>query len=111
MSGPTSVAWRFVPDATILDEQAADDPENPHRLPPTVRPRRYDLTLEPDLDTATFAGEETIEVEVVEPTSEIVLNAAEIEVDEASVELPGDGDGADGGAKPAILTLSLDDEA
>jgi aminopeptidase N len=96
-----------VPDATILDEQAADNPDNPHRLPRTVRPRRYDLTLEPDLDTATFAGEETIEVEVVEPTAEIVLNAAEIEVDEASVELPGDG----GDAKPATITLSLDEEA
>jgi puromycin-sensitive aminopeptidase len=93
-----------VPDATILDEQAAGNPENPHRLPPTVRPRRYDLTLEPDLDTATFAGEETIEVEVVEPTAEIVLNAAEIEIDEASVELPGK-------AKPATITLSLDEEA
>ena len=30
--------------------------ENPHRLPATVVPRRYDLTLEPDLDAATFAG-------------------------------------------------------
>jgi puromycin-sensitive aminopeptidase len=78
--------------------------ENPHRLPRTVRPRRYDLTLEPDLDTATFAGEETIEVEVVEPTAEIVLNAAEIDIDEASVSLPGK-------AKPATLALALDDEA
>ena len=81
-------------------------PENPHRLPRTVRPRRYDLTLEPDLDTATFAGEETIAVEVVEPTAEIVLNAAEIEIDEASVELTGDR----GAAKPSTLAMSLDEE-
>ncbi len=43
-------------------------PDNPHRLPRTARPSRYDLFLEPDLDHATFAGEVAIAVEVLQPT-------------------------------------------
>jgi len=58
---------------------------NPHRLPATVVPSRYDLRLEPDLVSLTFQGEETITVTVLEPTSEIVLNAAELTIREASV--------------------------
>ncbi|HET6949257.1 MAG TPA: M1 family metallopeptidase, partial [Acidimicrobiales bacterium] len=75
-------------------------PESPHRLPRTVVPHRYDLTLEPDLGASTFAGHETVTVEVVEPTAEIVLNAAEIEIDEASF--------AAGGAAPVAAAVTLD---
>jgi aminopeptidase N len=77
-------------------------PENPHRLPRTVVPRRYDLTLEPDLVEATFSGSETIAVEVVEPTSEVVLNAVEIEIDEAV---------ADVGGQRLVASVALDDKA
>ena len=62
--------------------------ENPYRLPRTVVPRRYDLTLEPDLAAASFAGSVAVGVDVVEPTATVVLNAIELEVDEAAVELP-----------------------
>ena len=51
-----------------------------YRLPRTVVPRRYELTLEPDLDAATFVGSEEVEVEVREATSEVVLNADELEL-------------------------------
>jgi puromycin-sensitive aminopeptidase len=88
-----------------------DRPEpvaNPHRLPRTVLPRRYDLTLEPDLEAATFAGHETIAVEVRTETNEVVLNAVEIEIDEATAEIPTDG-GADAG--PLVAKVALDDEA
>ena len=44
---------------------------NPHRLPRTVLPRRYDLRLAPDLEAATFAGTVAIEVEVQAPTREV----------------------------------------
>ena len=50
------------------------------RLPRSVVPRRYDLTLEPDLDAATFTGSEDVEIEVREPVSEIVLNADDLEL-------------------------------
>jgi puromycin-sensitive aminopeptidase len=54
-----------------------------HRLPRTVVPRRYELRIEPDLDTFTFAGAADIAVDVVEPVGEVVLNAVELEVTEA----------------------------
>ena len=62
-----------------------------HRLPRTVEPERYELTLTPDLDAATFAGEERVQVTVHEPVTEVVLNALDLEVHTA--ELVGD-DGA-----------------
>ncbi len=58
---------------------------SPHRLPRTVIPASYDLKLEPDLAGATFTGEVTIDVEVCQPVSEIVLNAADLEIQEATV--------------------------
>ena len=62
-----------------------------YRLPRTAVPSRYDVTLTPDLGAATFAGEEVVTVEVVEAVSEIVLNAIELEIDEAWVETAGGG--------------------
>ena len=49
-------------------------------LPGSVRPVKYQLTLEPDLDSFTFRGEEVVDVEVVESTSEISLNCVEIAI-------------------------------
>jgi puromycin-sensitive aminopeptidase len=69
----------------------SDDATTPtdHRLPTTVTPSRYDLTLAPDLDAATFAGTADIDVEVHEPTATVVLNAADLTVDDAWVDQGG----------------------
>ena len=56
------------------------------RLPGDVVPSHYQITLAPDLKNATFTGEETIEVRVLKPTSNIVLNAAEIKFGEVTVK-------------------------
>jgi puromycin-sensitive aminopeptidase len=63
---------------------------NSHRLPRTVVPGRYDIRLEPDLDTATYAGEETIQVEVRDEVDEVQLNAVELTITHVAAE------GADG---------------
>jgi aminopeptidase N len=55
------------------------------RLPDGIVPRHYDLTFTPNLETATFTGQETIDVQVVKPGPAITLNAAELEIQEASV--------------------------
>jgi puromycin-sensitive aminopeptidase len=56
-----------------------------YKLPTNVRPDRYQLRLTPDLIAFTFAGEETITIAVVEPTAEICLNAAELQIHSAVV--------------------------
>ncbi|HSB68710.1 MAG TPA: M1 family metallopeptidase [Candidatus Methylomirabilis sp.] len=57
-----------------------------YRLPRTVVPVRYEIRLEPDLDTFSFSGAETVEVTVREPVTEIVLNAVELEILSVSVQ-------------------------
>ena len=58
---------------------------NPHRLPRTILPERYALTLAPDLVASTFDGAVDIDVEVVSATDQVVLNAIELEIDDAWV--------------------------
>jgi aminopeptidase N len=48
------------------------------RLPEGVHPEHYSLTLTPDLNAATFSGEETIDVVLDAPSKTVTLNAAEI---------------------------------
>ena len=59
---------------------------DPHRLPASIVPVRYDLHLTPDLSAASFDGQETIALEVLEPADEVVLNAAELEIRSAQLE-------------------------
>src|SRR5439155_645433 len=58
---------------------------DPYRLPSHVVPSRYDLRLEPDLTTLSFRGEETVAVTVTEPTDEVVLNAVDLAITEATI--------------------------
>ena len=55
------------------------------RLPEIARPDNYKLTFTPDLDKATFEGTETISIHVLKPTSEITLNAADIDFHEVTI--------------------------
>ncbi|HEU4636634.1 MAG TPA: M1 family aminopeptidase, partial [Edaphobacter sp.] len=48
------------------------------RLPEGVHPEHYSLTLTPDLNAATFTGEETIDLVLDHPSRTVTLNAAEI---------------------------------
>src|SRR3712207_8808246 len=60
---------------------------DPYRLPRHILPTRYDIRLEPDLTAETFEGDETISLRVLHPASEIVLNAAELEISKEEVEI------------------------
>ena len=55
----------------------------PTMLPTNVRPSAYDLTLQPNLEDFTFRGEVAIDITIHEATNEIVMNADEIEIQEA----------------------------
>ena len=54
-------------------------------LPKNVRPRKYRLTLHPDTETFTFKGSQSIDIEVLESTDRIILNAVELEIGAVSV--------------------------
>ncbi len=76
--------------------------QSAYRLPANVRPVRYAITLTPDLEAFTFAGEETIDLEIEEAVSSISLNA--IELDVTSAEL------TPAGGVPVSPGITLDEE-
>jgi aminopeptidase N len=76
-------------------------PATAQRLPLTVKPLHYSLTLTPDLKAATFSGTDVIDVELTEPMSAITLNAIEIKFGKVTTEV---------GGKTLIATVSEDAE-
>ncbi|HKY07788.1 MAG TPA: M1 family peptidase, partial [Candidatus Binatia bacterium] len=75
-----------------------------HRLPTSVVPERYELSLTPDLRHWTFTGEEKIAIEVQEPVREIILNAAELELQNVALRL------RDGRILPGSASLDTKNE-
>ena len=71
------------------------------RLPTTVLPEHYTLTLAPDLKTATFTGVESIDVDIRQPSDSITLNAAEIAFQSVTISAAG---------KDQTASVSLDKE-
>jgi len=59
------------------------------RLSRIVVPNNYRLTLAPNLEQGSFTGDETIWVQVQQPTHQIELNSAEITFHEASITSQG----------------------
>ena len=57
--------------------------------PVNVLPSRYQIWLQPNFTEFSFSGEETIDVEVMEPTSQIQLNSVEIEIQSATLSQGG----------------------
>lgn len=55
------------------------------RLPETARPDNYKLIFTPDLENAKFEGDETISISVLKTTSEVTLNAADIDFHEVTI--------------------------
>ncbi|HLK86785.1 MAG TPA: M1 family metallopeptidase [Candidatus Binataceae bacterium] len=76
----------------MMDQEGAPlaaDNASEYRLPKNVVPERYDISLTPDLKAFTFAGEERVTVRVAAATSEVLLNALELEIDRVSAERAG----------------------
>src|SRR5580704_13760324 len=59
------------------------------RLPELAVPDNYKLTFAPDFTKNNFTGDETIQVRVLKPTSEIMLNAVEIDFDAVTITSAG----------------------
>jgi len=58
-------------------------------LPKNIKPLHYQLELKPDIQNFTFSGNETIDVNIAESSSNIVLNALDIDIGSASIEING----------------------
>jgi aminopeptidase N len=59
------------------------------RLPATVTPVRYELTLAPDLAKSTFTGHEAIELDVKAQTRTVAIHAADLAIERATVSAGG----------------------
>jgi aminopeptidase N len=52
----------------------------PGKLPKTIAPRHYVIHLEPDESQMTVDGAEAVEMDVLKPTREIVMNAGDMKI-------------------------------
>ena len=77
------------------------------RLPHTAIPSHYQLRLVPNLTNETFEGEETIDVQVPNATSAIVLNAADLKFHTVTINSGGQQQTADVQLDPKAETATL----
>jgi len=80
------------------------DPSLPTQLPRTAIPHHYAITVTPHAERLSFDGNAVIDLNVIKPTKELVLNAAELKLASASLRP------AKGGAQIAAK-ISLDPDA
>ena len=84
-------------------------PLSSQRLPPTATPEHYDLSFVVDIARQRFDGTETIRVRIDQPTSRIVLHAADLEFQEVTISAGGTTQSAavslDSRAETATLTV------
>jgi aminopeptidase N len=77
------------------------------RLPLLGVPEHYQLRVVPDLRQETFAGEVAITIRILQPTSRLVLNAAELTITSASLTATGRTVPVGATLDPTTETLSL----
>src|SRR5256885_2230349 len=85
--------------------------ETPENLPKEVVPTEYAIRIVPNLDNFTFAGSESVKLNVRSPIRQLVLNALELKVQAASVDgkpLPASAIRID--KETELLTLTLPSE-
>src|SRR5438477_8318335 len=85
--------------------------ETPGKLPKEVVPTEYAIRIVPNLDNFTFAGSETVKLNVRSPVHQLVLNGLELKIEAASVdgkELPLSAIKTDN--ENELLTLTLSSE-
>ncbi len=82
----------------------------PTQLPRTVRPLQYTISAAPDAANLRFSARTLIDIEVLEPTDTVTLNAADLDIRSGSIApMPSEGRPA-GNAAPA-RRISLNPEA
>jgi aminopeptidase N len=72
--------------ATMSAEKPFSFNETPGKLPKSVVPVEYSIRIVPNIDKFTFSGTETVKLNVRSPVRQLVLNALELEITEASLD-------------------------
>jgi len=71
---------------TMTAEKPFSFKDTPGKLPKEVVPTDYSIRIIPNIDAFTFTGAETVKLKVRSPVHQLVLNALEIEITEASLD-------------------------
>jgi len=71
---------------TLTAEKSFDFASTPGKLPKQVVPEEYSIRIVPDIAKRTYAGSETIKLNVREAVKQIVLNALEIKISKAAID-------------------------
>ena len=71
---------------TMTAEKPFSFKDTPGKLPKEVVPTDYSIRIIPNIDTFTFTGAETVKLNVRSPVHQLVLNALELEITEASLD-------------------------
>src|SRR5579883_180472 len=85
------------------DTETNNEERAKYSLPPIANPVSYDLHFEPDLAAFTFTGTESIKIDVLKPSKEIVLNSKLLQIENAEIN-------ADDGGKKLPLRVRLEDK-
>jgi aminopeptidase N len=92
-------------------EKSFNFEDTPGKLPKEVVPIEYSIRIVPSIDKLTFSGTETVKLSVRRPVRQLVLNALELEVADASIDgkaLPDSAVKID--KKSELLTIALPSE-
>jgi aminopeptidase N len=97
--------------SALASEKPFSFKDTPGKLSKDVVPTDYAVRIVPDIDKLTFAGTETVKLNVRRHVRQLVLNALELKIEAASIdgkELPGSAIKID--TENELLTLALPSE-
>ena len=80
------LAISFIFGAELNAEKPFNFESTPGKLPKQVVPLEYSIRIVPNIDKLTFTGTETVKLDVRSPVRELMLNALEIEIANASID-------------------------
>src|SRR5436189_6045478 len=72
--------------AVMSAEKPFNFKDTPGKLPKEVVPTDYSIRIVPNIDKFTFTGAETVKVKVRSSVHQLVLNALELEIVDASLD-------------------------
>src|SRR5450432_102124 len=81
-----AVVFSLIFLSAVTAENKFDFATTPGKLPKEVVPEEYAIRIAPNIADLTFAGSETVKLNVQKPVTKLVLNALEMEISAASLD-------------------------